>query len=53
MDKHNKALKNFLEIPYDDLEIMNLKIKDNSEKSPLLLEKEYRLYLQKEKNQEE
>jgi len=43
-------LKNFLEIPYDELEVMNLRAKDHAEKlSPALLEKEYRLYLQKEK----
>ncbi len=46
----NKILKSFLEISYDDLEIMNLKAKDRAEKvSPTLLEKEYRTYLQKEK----
>ncbi len=47
---NNKELKNFLEISYDDLEVMNLKAKDGAEKvSPTLLEKEYRAYLQKEK----
>jgi glutamine synthetase len=46
----NKHLKNFLEIPYDELETMNLRAKDRAEKvSPSLLEKEYRAYLQKEK----
>ena len=45
-----KQLKNFLEIPYDDLEVMNLKAKENAEtKSSQELEKEYRAYLQKEK----
>src|SRR3989338_951635 len=43
-------LKNFLEISYDDLEVMNLKAKDRAEKvGSILLEKEYRAYLQKEK----
>jgi glutamine synthetase len=49
MDNPNKALKSFLEISYEDLEIMNLKSKDSTDKSPALLEKEYRLYLEKEK----
>lgn len=45
-----KPLRNFLEIPYDDLEIMNLKAIEKAEKiNPALLEKEYRLYLEKEK----
>jgi glutamine synthetase len=49
MDNH-KALKNFLEIPYDELEAMNLRAQDRAEKiSPAILEKEYRAYLQKEK----
>ncbi|MBI2630641.1 glutamine synthetase [Candidatus Nomurabacteria bacterium] len=43
-------LKNFLEIPYDTLEEMNLKAKDRAEKlTPAMLEKEYRAYLLKEK----
>lgn len=43
-------LKNFLEIPYDQLEEMNLKAKERQQTvDPALLEKEYRLYLQKEK----
>ena len=47
---NNKMLKNFLEISYNDLEVMNLKAKDGAEKvSHSLLEKEYRAYLQKEK----
>lgn len=46
----NSSLKNFLEIPYDQLEEMNLKAKEKQQKiSPEDLEKEYRLYLQKEK----
>lgn len=45
-----KQIKNFLEISYDDLEIMNLKAKDRALKvSPSLLQKEYCAYLQKEK----
>ena len=48
--ENKKQLKSFLEIPYDDLEIMNLKAKDRAEKiNPVALEKEYRAYLQKEK----
>ena len=47
---NNQPLKNFLEIPYDELEMMNLRAKDRAEKvSPAILEKEYRAYLQKEK----
>lgn len=43
-------LKNFLEIPYDQLEIMNLKAKEKQQTiDPQQLEIEYRLYLQKEK----
>ncbi len=49
MDK-NKALKNFLEIPYDELEVMNLRAKEQAEKlGKAELEKEHILYLQKEK----
>ena len=49
MDK-NEGLKNFLEISYNDLEVMNLKEKEQAEKiSGALIEKEYREYLQKEK----
>ncbi len=49
MDK-NKPLKNFLEIPYDELEAMNLKAKERGERaSNAELEREYRIYLQKEK----
>ncbi|MDD2772961.1 MAG: glutamine synthetase family protein [Elusimicrobiales bacterium] len=44
------VLKNFLEIPYDELEVMNLKAALDAEtKSPAELEKEYRDYLLKEK----
>jgi glutamine synthetase len=43
-------LKTFLEIPYDKLEEMNLKAKENAEKkSQKELEKEYTAYLNKEK----
>jgi len=46
----NVVLKNFLEIPYDELEVMNLKAGDRAGKvSSTALEKEYRAYLQKEK----
>ncbi len=44
------GLKNFLEIPYDVLETMNLRAKERAEKvSPAVLEKEYRAYLSREK----
>ncbi|MFA6256709.1 MAG: glutamine synthetase family protein [Candidatus Paceibacterota bacterium] len=44
------GLKNFLEIPYDTLEAMNLRAKALAEKaSGAVLEKEYRAYLAKEK----
>jgi glutamine synthetase len=47
---NKKELKNFLEIPYEELETMNLHAKNQAEKiSTGALEKEYRLYLQKEK----
>ncbi len=43
-------LKNFLEIPYDKLEELNLKYKENAEtKSDAQLQKEYTAYLIKEK----
>ncbi len=49
MDK-NKPLKNFLEIPYDELEVMNLRAKEQAEKlSAVEVEKQHCLYLQKEK----
>ncbi len=47
---NNKGLKNFLEISYDKLEVMNLRTRDRAvTASPLVLEKEYRTYLQREK----
>lgn len=47
---NDKELKNFLEIPYDDLEVMNLRAKEQAEKLGAdALEKEWKLYLQKEK----
>ncbi|MDD5415686.1 MAG: glutamine synthetase family protein [Candidatus Daviesbacteria bacterium] len=50
MQDDNTQLKNFLEIPYEELEEMNLKAKEKQQVAdPQLLEKEYRLYLQKEK----
>jgi glutamine synthetase len=50
MENHKKPLKNFLEIPYDELETMNLRAKDRAENvGAAVLEKEYRAYLQKEK----
>lgn len=50
MQDNNPLLKNFLEIPYDQLEEMNLKAKEKQQTiDPTQLEKEYRLYLQKEK----
>lgn len=46
----NTTLKNFLEIPYDQLEEMNLKAKEKQHTvDAKQLESEYRLYLQKEK----
>lgn len=49
MDSKNN-LKNFLEIPYDQLEEMNLKAKDLRDTAdPKELEKEHRTYLIKEK----
>ena len=44
------GLRNFLEIPYDTLEEMNLRASERAEtESPEALEKEYRDYLAKEK----
>jgi glutamine synthetase len=44
------VLKNFLEIPYDELEAMNLAAAEAAETLPAAeLEKKYRTYLQKEK----
>lgn len=49
-DINSTSLRNFLEIPYDQLEEINLKAKQKQQTIDLLLlEKEYRLYLQKEK----
>ncbi len=46
----NILLKNFLDIPYEELEEMNLKAKEKQQtENPIELEKQYRLYLQKEK----
>src|SRR5580692_3455482 len=43
-------LKQFLEIPYDELEELNLKAKEDAEKlTPAQLEKKYTEYLKKEK----
>ena len=48
--KESVILKNFLEIPYDELERMNLEAADAAETlSAVELEKKYRAYLQKEK----
>jgi len=51
MDNLSKPLRNFLEIPYDELERLNLeaKAKRTSGVSPIELEKEYLSYLRKEK----
>ena len=46
----NNNLKDFLEIPYEKLEEMNLKAKDDAEKlSPTAMEKKYSDWLKKEK----
>lgn len=46
----NPLLKNFLEIPYDQLEDLNLKAKEKAETlTPKALETEYKAYLLKEK----
>ncbi len=46
----SSLLKNFLEIPYDQLEELNLKAKEKGEVlSPKELESEYTVYLKKEK----
>ena len=43
MEKESATLKNFLEIPYDELEEMNLKAAERADKEePKKLEKEYR-----------
>ena len=50
MEANKAELKNFLEIPYERLEVMNLKAKDKAEKaSQKELQKEYTAYLEKEK----
>ncbi len=50
MDDAYKHLRTYLEIPYDRLEEMNLKAAaDSTTVSPKDLEKEYKLYLTKEK----
>ncbi len=50
MQNDNPSLKNFLEIPYEQLEEINLKAKEQQQTIvPVQLENEYRLYLQKEK----
>ena len=49
MDNTNTSLKNFLELPYDALEKMNIKAGEQTGEDPKVLEKEYRAYLQKEK----
>src|SRR5258708_21826516 len=50
MEDNKPSLKNFLEIPYDELEEMNLKAKERRQaENSQVLEAEYRLYLKKEK----
>ena len=50
MEKTPVSLRNFLEIPYDQLEEMNLKAAEKAKTvDPKMLEKEYRAYLEKEK----
>ena len=50
MQDNSILLKNFLEIPYEELEEMNLKAKERQHTvSNKVLEEEYRLYLKKEK----
>ena len=50
MNDKNNSIKNFLEIPYDELETMNVKAKERRDsEDPQLLEKEYRKYLTAEK----
>jgi len=50
MDNSSPSLRNFLEIPYDTLEEMNLEALKKAETvSPEKLEREYRAYLMKEK----
>jgi len=48
--ENNKQLKNFLEIPYDELEIMNLQVRDKTIKNNnKKLQKIYQTYFKKEK----
>lgn len=50
MNNNINPLKTFLEIPYDELEIMNLKAQERRDtESPEILEAEYREYLLAEK----
>ncbi|MFZ2188710.1 MAG: glutamine synthetase family protein [Candidatus Moraniibacteriota bacterium] len=50
MEKSQTPLRNFLEIPYDQLEELNLKAAEKAKTAdPKMLEKEYRTYLEKEK----
>ncbi len=50
MDTTSAPLKSYLEIPYEKLEEMNLEAKEKAVTTdPKKLEKEYRLYLEKEK----
>jgi len=50
MQNDDLLIKDFLEIPYNQLEELNLKAKEAQQsKDPKQLELEYRLYLQKEK----
>jgi glutamine synthetase len=49
-DTENDGLKDFLRIPYEELEKLNLKAKENAEKKTAeQLKKEYTAYLLKEK----
>src|SRR3989344_4094417 len=49
-DNYSNSLRNFLEIPYDILEELNLKAKEKAESlSSKVLETEYTAYLKKEK----
>lgn len=49
MEKTTTPIKNFLEIPYDRLEEMNLKAIADEKKDAKTIEKEHRAYLEKEK----
>src|SRR3984957_16792132 len=49
-NSERSSLKQFLEIPYDELEVLNLKAKEDAEKlTPAALQKKYSEYLAKEK----